>query len=119
MTGGQVEGLGGQNNPVVGALHTVVAHPTNANQLWAGAVNGGIWRTNNATAAAPTWTPLTDEFPSLSIGALEMDPTIGTNLVLVAGIGRYSSNGRIVARLRACCARSTAETPGRSWAPPT
>ncbi len=94
MTGGQVEGMAAQQNPVAGAVHTVVAHPNNANIAWVGSVNGGVWRTNNATAASPTWTPLTDEFPGLSIGALEMDPTIGTNLVLVAGIGRYSSLGR-------------------------
>lgn len=92
LTGGQVEGIA--NGLVSGAIHTVVTHPTDANQLWVGAVNGGIWKTNNATAADPAWTSLTDEAASLSIGALEMDPTIGTNLVLVAGFGRYSSNGR-------------------------
>ncbi|MGH3737289.1 MAG: hypothetical protein ACRDT6_16990 [Micromonosporaceae bacterium] len=95
ITGGQVEGLGAQNNPVAGAVHTVVAHPTDPDLLWVGTVNGGIWRTNNATAASPTWQSLTDEMPSLSIGALELDPTVGTNLVLVGGVGRYSSNNRV------------------------
>jgi hypothetical protein len=82
------------NNEVVGAIHTVAAHPTDANILYVGGVNSGIWRTGNATAASPTWTPLTDNFPSLSIGALEFDPTDATRRTLVAGIGRFSSFGR-------------------------
>jgi hypothetical protein len=82
------------NNEVVGAIHAVAAHPTDANILYVGGVNSGIWRTGNATAASPNWTPLTDNFPSLSIGALEFDPTDATRRTLVAGIGRFSSFGR-------------------------
>jgi hypothetical protein len=80
------------NNEVLGAIHTVVAHPTDADTLYIGAVNGGIWRTTNATAGSPSWTPLTDALPSLSIGALEMDPSDPD--VLLAGIGRFSSLAR-------------------------
>ncbi len=90
---GQVENII-PNNEVVGAIHTVAAHPTDANILYVGAVNGGVWKTSNATAASPHWTPLTDNFPSLSIGALEFDPTDPTRQTLVAGIGRFSSFGR-------------------------
>ena len=72
----------------------MAAHPTDADILYVGGVNSGIWRTSNATAASPNWTPLTDNFPSLSIGALEFDPTDATNRTLVAGIGRFSSFGR-------------------------
>ncbi len=88
---GQVEGSSISNGEVSGAVHTVVAHPTDPNTLYAGAANGGIWKTTNATAASPTWTPLTDNESSLSIGALELDPTDGTYNTLVAGIGLYSS----------------------------
>jgi len=90
---GQVENVT-PNFEVVGAIHTVAAHPTDANILYVGGVNSGIWRTGNATAASPHWTPLTDNFPSLSIGALEFDPTDTTNRTLIAGIGRFSSFGR-------------------------
>jgi hypothetical protein len=86
----QVQNLN-PNNEVQGAVHAVVAHPTDANIMYVGAVNGGIWRTNNATAASPTWTPLTDFEQSLSIAALEMDP--GNTQVLLAGFGRFSSFG--------------------------
>jgi len=79
------------NSPVCGAIQTVAAHPTNADILYIGAVNGGIWRTTNATAANPTWIPLTDTLPSLSIGALEFDPTDGTHQTLIAGSARLST----------------------------
>jgi photosystem II stability/assembly factor-like uncharacterized protein len=90
---GQVENVT-PNFEVVGAIHTVAAHPTDGNILYVGGVNSGIWRTGNAAAASPSWTPLTDNFPSLSIGALEFDPTDATRRTLVAGIGRFSSFGR-------------------------
>lgn len=85
---GQVENVA-PDNEVAGAIHTVLAHPTNVDVLYIGAVNGGIWRTDNATARRPSWRPLTDDFPSLSIGAMAMDP--GDSNTILAGIGRYSS----------------------------
>jgi hypothetical protein len=79
------------NNGVGGAVHTLAAHPTDANILYIGTVNGGIWKTTNATAASPTWVQQTDPQTSLSIGALEFDATDARRLTLVAGIGRFSS----------------------------
>jgi photosystem II stability/assembly factor-like uncharacterized protein len=77
------------NNPVTGAIEAVVAHPTNPNILYAAAVNGGIWTTSNATATSPTWTPLTDSLPSLSMGAIALDRS--NPQTIVAGTGRWSS----------------------------
>jgi hypothetical protein len=91
-TDGQVENIS-LLNEVAGSIHVVVAHPTNANVLYAGTTNGGVWKTVDALAAVPGWTPLTDGFPSLSIGALEMDPANPD--VLVAGFGRFSGLVRI------------------------
>ncbi|MBO0861361.1 MAG: RTX toxin [Chloracidobacterium sp.] len=95
---GQVENIT-PNNEVVGAIQALAPHPTDANILYVGGVNGGVWRTSNAKAASPAWTPLTDNFPSLSIGALEFDPTDATSRTLVAGIGRFSSFSRIGGQL--------------------
>lgn len=86
---GQVENI--TNRQVVGAINVVAPHPTNADVMFVGAVNGGVWRTTNATAAVPTWTQQTDTLPSLSIGALEFDPTDASRRTLVAGFGRFSS----------------------------
>lgn len=78
-------------SPISGAIEAVVAHPTNPDVVWVGAVNGGIFRTDNATAANPHWTQQTDAQTSLSIAALEIDPTDASHNTLVAGIGRTSS----------------------------
>lgn len=95
--GGQTEGLisGSNANEVTGAVEAVAAHPTNADILYIAAVNGGIWRTSNATAVSPTWTRLTDGLGSLSLGALEFDPTDVSAQTLIAGSARVSSLGRI------------------------
>ncbi|MCE5266813.1 MAG: hypothetical protein LLG00_02875, partial [Planctomycetaceae bacterium] len=82
-------------NQVTGAVQAVAAHPTNANILYVGTTNGGIWRTDNAQAANPTWTALTDTTKSLSIGSLSFDPTDATGQTLVAGIGRFSDYSRV------------------------
>jgi hypothetical protein len=87
---------------VAGAINAIAADPTNANIVFVATVNGGIWRTNDATDSSPFWTPLTDQYPSLSIGAIALSPldsngqpltanTPPSNLVLYAGTGRFSS----------------------------
>jgi len=91
---GQVEGAT-TNGEVVGAIEALAAHPTNANILYAGAVNGGIWRTLNATAISPTWVQQGDNLSSLSISALTFDPTDASRQTLVAGIGLVSSLFRL------------------------
>ena len=92
LTGGQVEGI--TDRPVIGAMHTVIAHATDADILYAGGTNGGLWKTTNATSGNPTWTSLIDDQSSLAIGALAFDPTDVTGNTLIAGNGRYSSLGR-------------------------
>src|SRR5262245_10375542 len=91
---GQTEGI--PDNPVVGAVNAVVAAtPTDGNVVYIGTVNGGVWKTTNATAAPPTWTPLTDHlsfvgvFPGLSIASLAMSPTDPNTLF--AGTGSTSA----------------------------
>jgi len=82
------------DNEVVGAIHALAPHPTDPFVLYAGAVNGGVWRTSSSLWDNPSWNRLTDSQQSLSIGALEFDPTDAPNyLTLVAGVGRTSSFG--------------------------
>ncbi|MEO6065440.1 MAG: hypothetical protein ABIP49_06665, partial [Lysobacterales bacterium] len=79
------------DNEVTGAIHAIAAHPEDANILYIGAVNGGVWKTTDATAARPTWTPLTDALPSQSIGAIAFDPLDATRQTLIVGTGRWSN----------------------------
>jgi hypothetical protein len=101
-TDGQVEGI--QNGEVVGAVNALAPHPTNADILYVAAVNGGIWRTGNATASFPNWTRQTDALGSLSLTSLEFDPTDTNRQTLVAGSGRNSSlsgiGGALIGMLR-------------------
>lgn len=92
-TGGQVEGI--TNRPVTGPVQAILAHPTDPDILYIGAVNGGVWKTTNATAASPSWTPLTDEQASLSIHSLTFDLNDPTYNTIYAGIGRRSSYGQV------------------------
>jgi hypothetical protein len=79
------------DNEVSGAVQALAPHPTNADILYAATVNGGIWRTNNATAARPSWVPLTDNQRSLSTASIAFDPTDVSLQTLVVGTGRVSN----------------------------
>jgi hypothetical protein len=112
-TQGQVENIA--NREVEGGINAVAPHPTDSNIVYVGAVNGGIWKTSNAMAASPTWQRQSDFQKSLSIGALEFDPTDPGNQTLLAGIGRFSSFGD--GGLRSGLLRTT--NGGASWCPST
>src|SRR5207245_9516177 len=71
-----------------GAIEALAVNPGDPKVIYVGAVNGGVWKTTEGADAFPTWKPLTDQLPSLSIAALQFDPTDATNQTLVAGIGR-------------------------------
>jgi hypothetical protein len=110
-TQGQVEGI--DDGEVVGGIKAVVVHPTNAGIVYVGAVNGGIWKTENGMDPAPVWQHQTDDQKSLSIGALEFDPTDPTGQTLVAGTGCFSSFGSCGADARSGLLRTT--DGGASW----
>src|SRR5437667_10488062 len=89
LNGANTEGMPGPN-PVAGAINAIVPSPSSADIVFVGTVNGGVWKTFNATAATPIWTPLTDtQLPALSIDPLAMSP-VDPN-TLFAGTGSTSS----------------------------
>jgi hypothetical protein len=72
---GSANELPAQDNATTGAVEALVISPANANIAYAGSVNGGVWQTNNFTAADPVWQPLTDQqLPSLDINSLAISP---------------------------------------------
>ncbi len=84
----------GQSNAATGAVEAIAANPRNPAIIYAGTVNGGVWRTTDATAANPAdivWTPLTDQQKSLSISSIAFDP-LDTDTVF-AGTGQISAQG--------------------------
>ncbi len=69
-----------------GRARAMAIDPTNSSRLLLGTATGGVWLSNDTGAS---WTPLTDNQPSLAIGAVAFDP--GNPNTLYAGTGE--SNG--------------------------
>ncbi len=78
-----------------GRVNAIAINPHNANTVFIGAANGGVWKTMDA---GTTWTPLTDQLQSVSMGSLAIDPN-DTNIVfagtgeLPSGIDTYTGYG--------------------------
>src|SRR5580765_4364304 len=70
-----------------GRVRSIVIHPTQTNVMWAGGVDGGVWKTINSGAS---WFPLNDFMGNLAIACLIMDPS-DTN-VMYAGTGEGTYN---------------------------
>jgi hypothetical protein len=64
-------------------------------RLWAGASGGGVWRTNDALAAKPSWTWLDGGLALNSVGSLVADPNdpSGNTLYLGTGEANRCSSG--------------------------
>ncbi|MFI5398586.1 MAG: glycosyl hydrolase [Candidatus Binatia bacterium] len=68
-----------------GRILSLAVDPNDANRVYAGAVNGGVWRSTNGGV---TWSARTDDAVSLSIGALAIDPNAPNRIF--AGTGEYA-----------------------------
>ena len=68
-----------------GRVTKVRIDPANPARVYLATAGGGVWKTNDITVATPSWTPLTDNEPSLATGALAIDP--GSPSILYAGLG--------------------------------
>lgn len=71
-----------------GRIRCLAIHPTNGNILYAGAADGGVWKTVDG---GQSWKPLTDDKDSLSIGALAIDPTAPDTIYAGTGEPLYFS----------------------------
>lgn len=95
IPGGQTDtSLGGGPNPfaagtVSGRVSAIAIDPTNPNVVYCGGAQGGVWKTTNALAASPTWTPISDFEVSLAIGDIAIDP-VNPNIIYV---GTGEANG--------------------------
>jgi hypothetical protein len=56
-------------------------------RLWVGSAGGGVWRTDDALAANPSWTWLTGVLALNSVGALVADPNDASGNTLYLGTG--------------------------------
>ena len=69
-----------------GRASAIAVHPADPNVAWVGAADGGVWRWDyDSSTSSSTWTPLFDDQPTLSIGAIAVDPTDPDRLYVGTG----------------------------------
>ncbi|MEO6446404.1 MAG: dockerin type I domain-containing protein [Gemmatimonadaceae bacterium] len=89
-----------------GRVNSIAFHPTNGQTIVLGS-QGGVWRT---TTGATTWTPLTDQQCTSSIGAVLIDPA---NPQII-----YAATGDARSFVQAGCGVLRSIDGGNSWQPP-
>src|SRR4029450_6883058 len=88
----------GATNATASRVTALVIAPTCVSgncRLWVGVSGGGVWRTDDALAADPSWTWLTGVLDLNSVGALVADPndSSGNTLYVGTGEGNRCSSG--------------------------
>ena len=73
---------------VVGRVSAIAVDPSDPKHLVLGAAGGGIWESKDTGA---TWTPCTDQMPSLAIGAVAFDPANPKQVYAGSGEGNFYS----------------------------
>lgn len=72
---------------VSGRTTAIAPDPGVPNTLYIGAAGGGVWKT---TDGGSSWIPLTDQQPSLAIGAIAVDPN--NHNIIYAGTGEANNS---------------------------
>ena len=84
---GQVQS--GAQLPVSGRTIAIAVHPTNANIVYVGTAQGGLYRTTDGGA---TWTPMLDNALSLAVGAVAISPSQPDTIYVGTGEPNFSGD---------------------------
>lgn len=77
--------LGPSTNPTgQGRLNAIAFHPTNANIMYVGSSNGGVWKTIDGGAS---WSNITPHIPLISIADIKISPTNSNVIFILTGDG--------------------------------
>jgi len=79
---GTWQNLGPNTNS--GRIISIAFHPTDTNTIYAGSASGGLWRTIDYGS---TWQPITDEYPTMGIGAVALNPHNPSSILIATGEG--------------------------------
>jgi hypothetical protein len=71
----------------MGFINAVALDPNNPSVAYAGAPNGGLWRTTDINAASPLWENITDQtgLPGMGIGDILIDPSNSDIIYIATG----------------------------------
>ncbi len=75
------------NGLAAGRVAALAVHPTTPGVIYAGAAQGGVWRSNDFGGS---WTPLGDAQCSLAIGSIAIDPVNPS--IVYAGTGEQNNS---------------------------
>src|ERR1043166_7086199 len=76
------------SSPTSGRVTSIAVDPTNANKVYLGTAQGGVWRSLDGGV---NWTAIFDTADSLAIGALPLAPSNPS--ILYVGTGEFNSCG--------------------------
>ena len=68
----------------IGRLSAIAFHPTDTNQIWAGAPSGGVWKSEDN---AQSWEPLTDDLPNIGVSEIVVNPNYPDSIFISTGDG--------------------------------
>jgi Calx-beta domain len=81
-------GVGSSTGPTSGRVTAIAVDPTDANKVYLGTAQGGVWRSLNG---GTTWTSIFDNAQTQAIGALAVAPS--NPKILYVGTGEFNSCG--------------------------
>src|SRR6185436_3677959 len=81
-------GVGSSTGPTSGRVTSIAVDPTNANKVYVGTAQGGVWRSLDG---GTTWVSIFDNAQTQAIGALAVAPSSPTTLFV--GTGEFNSCG--------------------------
>ncbi len=81
-------GVGTSSGATSGRVTSIAVDPTNANNVYLGTAQGGVWRSTNG---GTTWTAIFDTADSLAIGALAVAPSQPSTVYV--GTGEFNGCG--------------------------
>src|SRR5207253_365348 len=91
------ESTGATAGTIYSGRTTAIAVAPNCNSssctVFIGAAGGGVWKTSNALASSPSWSPANNGIASNAIGSIAFDPNDTSGNTLYAGTGEPNGSG--------------------------